>query len=59
MRQARTPASLVRNTVAQSAPLMLGYLFNLLSAPVILSGLGIRQFGIWALTGGSRSTRRC
>jgi O-antigen/teichoic acid export membrane protein len=52
MRQTRSPASLIRNTFAQSAPLMLGYLFGLISAPVILSGLGIRQFGIWALTGG-------
>jgi O-antigen/teichoic acid export membrane protein len=30
---------------------MLGYLFSFLSAPIILAGLGIRQFGIWALTG--------
>ncbi len=52
MTPTRTPASLVRNTVAQSAPLLLGYMFGLISAPVILSGLGIRQFGIWALTGG-------
>ncbi len=45
-------SSLVRNTVAQSAPLLLGYFFSLVSAPVIVAGLGIRQFGIWALTGG-------
>jgi len=45
------PASLARNTVAQSAPRALGYLFSFLSAPVIVEGLGLRDFGIWALTG--------
>jgi O-antigen/teichoic acid export membrane protein len=48
----RSSTSLFNNTVAQSAPLTLGYVFSFLSAPVILAGLGIRQFGIWALTGG-------
>jgi O-antigen/teichoic acid export membrane protein len=44
--------SLVRNTIAQSAPLLLGYLYSFASAPIIVAGLGIHQFGIWALTGG-------
>src|SRR5450631_2177461 len=43
--------SLVRNTVAQSAPRMLGYILSFASAPVVVNGLGLRQFGIWALTG--------
>ena len=45
------PASLVRNTVAQSAGRLTGYILSFLSAPVILDGLGLRKFGIWALTG--------
>jgi O-antigen/teichoic acid export membrane protein len=45
------PASLIRNTIAQSAGSFSGYLFSFLSAPVILAGLGLRNFGIWALTG--------
>jgi O-antigen/teichoic acid export membrane protein len=47
----RRAPSLLRNTVAQSTPLMLAYMFSFVSAPVVLAGLGLRQFGIWALTG--------
>lgn len=47
--------SLLRNTVAQSTPMLLGYFFSFVSAPIVLAGLGIRQFGIWALTGGIAS----
>jgi O-antigen/teichoic acid export membrane protein len=43
--------SLLRNTTAQSMPQILGYVFSFLSAPIIVAGLGIHQFGIWALTG--------
>jgi O-antigen/teichoic acid export membrane protein len=43
--------SLVRNTFAQSGPLMLGYFYSFAAAPIIVAGLGLRQFGIWALTG--------
>jgi O-antigen/teichoic acid export membrane protein len=32
-------------------PTALGYLLSFLSAPIIVAGLGIHQFGIWALTG--------
>src|SRR6478672_3066149 len=51
MGRAGATPSLLRNTAAQSAPLLLGYLFSFLAAPVVVSGLGITQFGIWALTG--------
>jgi O-antigen/teichoic acid export membrane protein len=30
---------------------MIGYLASFLSAPIVLGGLGLRAFGIWALTG--------
>jgi O-antigen/teichoic acid export membrane protein len=43
--------SLAINTIAQSSPLMIGYLASFLSAPIVLGGLGLRAFGIWALTG--------
>ena len=44
-------ASLVRNSVALAVPKFSGYVFSFISAPVVLTGLGLRQFGIWALTG--------
>jgi O-antigen/teichoic acid export membrane protein len=47
----RPSASLLRNTAAQSTPLLLGYVLSFASAPIVLAGLGIRDFGIWALTG--------
>jgi O-antigen/teichoic acid export membrane protein len=40
------------NTVAQSAPVVVSYTFSLLLAPLMLSKLGLRGFGVWALTGG-------
>jgi O-antigen/teichoic acid export membrane protein len=46
------PSTLGRNTVAQSAPSILGYAFSFFLAPLMLSKLGLRDFGIWALTGG-------
>ena len=51
MSERRKPASLVRNTLAQSAGSFSGYIFSFLSAPIVLDGLGLRNFGIWALTG--------
>ncbi len=45
------PASLVRNTVARSAGSLTGYILSFVSAPIILEKLGLRMFGIWALTG--------
>jgi O-antigen/teichoic acid export membrane protein len=41
----------LRNTVALSAPRLLGYVLSFVSAPVIVDALGLRNFGIWALTG--------
>ena len=46
----KTP-SLLRNTAAQSGPMLLGYFLSFVSAPVVVAGLGFRQFGIWAVTG--------
>ena len=43
--------SLARNTVWQSLPRLLGYLLSFASAPVIVAGLGLTKFGVWALTG--------
>ncbi len=48
----KRPASLFLNTLAQATPKLGAYLLSFASAPVILAGLGLRQFGIWALTGG-------
>lgn len=45
------PASLTRNTLAQSASLLTAYALSFVSAPIILNGLGLRLFGIWAVTG--------
>ncbi len=47
----RRPGSLVRNTIAQTGGSLGGYVFSFISAPIILAGLGLRNFGIWALTG--------
>lgn len=43
--------SLARNTVAQSTPLFVAYVASFISAPIVLNGIGLRAFGIWALTG--------
>jgi O-antigen/teichoic acid export membrane protein len=39
------------NTVAQATPTLLGYVASFVSAPIVLHALGLRAFGIWALTG--------
>jgi O-antigen/teichoic acid export membrane protein len=44
-------AGLFRNTAAQSAPIVTTFLFSFILAPVMLSRLGLAQFGIWAVTG--------
>ncbi len=44
-------SSLALNTVAQSSPLIVGYIVSFLSAPIVLGGLGLRAFGIWAVSG--------
>jgi O-antigen/teichoic acid export membrane protein len=43
--------SLAKNTAAQSVPLLVGYLASFISAPIVLNAIGLRSFGIWALTG--------
>lgn len=45
------PASLARNTAWQSLSRLLGYVLSFASAPVVISGLGLTKFGVWALTG--------
>lgn len=42
---------LFRNTMAQTVSFALGYLFSLALAPLLLSRLGLAQFGVWAVTG--------
>lgn len=50
-KRANSPRSLATNTVAQATPVLVGYVCSFLAAPVVLAGLGLRDFGIWALTG--------
>lgn len=42
---------LFRNTVAQSAPVITTFVFSFVLAPIMLSRLGLAQFGVWAVTG--------
>jgi len=42
---------LFRNTVAQSASVVAGYVFSFLLAPIMISRLGLDAFGVWAVTG--------
>jgi O-antigen/teichoic acid export membrane protein len=42
---------LFRNTAAQSAPVVTTFLFSFILAPIMLSRLGLAQFGVWAVTG--------
>lgn len=44
-------SSFFRNTLAQSAPIVIGYAFSLALAPLMLSRLGLEAFGVWAVTG--------
>jgi len=47
----RAPTGLAGNSLAKTAPVLVGYVASFASAPIVLSGLGLRDFGIWALTG--------
>jgi len=47
----RPEPSIARNSAAQTLPVFVGYLGSFVSAPIVLGGLGLRAFGIWALTG--------
>lgn len=49
--QAAESRGLFRNTMAQSAPVLTTSLFGFILAPVMLSQLGLAQFGVWAVTG--------
>lgn len=42
---------LFKNTLAQSAPVLTTFAFGFLLAPIMLSRLGLAQFGVWAVTG--------
>lgn len=39
------------NTAAQSAPVVTAFVFSFVLAPIMLSRLGLAQFGVWAVTG--------
>jgi O-antigen/teichoic acid export membrane protein len=43
--------NLFRNTAAQSAPIVSTFVFSFVLAPIMLSRLGLAQFGVWAVTG--------
>jgi O-antigen/teichoic acid export membrane protein len=43
--------TLISNTLAQSGPVFLAYAAAFVSAPIVLASIGLRAFGIWALTG--------
>ena len=49
--EADESAGIFRNTLAQSAPVITTFLFSFILAPVMLSRLGLAQFGVWAVTG--------
>jgi O-antigen/teichoic acid export membrane protein len=42
---------LFRNTMAQSAPVVTAFAFSFVLAPIMLSRMGLAQFGVWAVTG--------
>lgn len=42
---------LFRNTLAQSASTLVGYVFSFVLAPIMLARLGLEAFGVWAVTG--------
>lgn len=42
---------LFKNTFAQSSSRMVGYLASFILAPIMLTRLGLGQFGVWAVTG--------
>lgn len=42
---------LFRNTLANTSPTVLGYVFSFLLAPLMLSRFGLAGYGVWAVTG--------
>lgn len=49
--ESRESSSLFRNTLAQSAPIVTTFGLSFVLAPIMLSRLGLAQFGVWAVTG--------
>lgn len=50
MSKRRRP-SLFRNTLSQSTPTVVNFGLSFILAPIMLSQLGLAQFGVWAVTG--------
>ena len=42
---------LFRNTLAQSAGILTGYVLSFILAPIMIARLGLDAFGVWAVTG--------
>lgn len=42
---------LFKNTLAQSASMIAGYVFSFILAPIMIARLGLDAFGVWAVTG--------
>lgn len=49
--QPRGKRTLFGNTLAQSAPTFVNFGLSFILAPIMLSRLGLAQFGVWAVTG--------
>ncbi|HEV7562052.1 MAG TPA: lipopolysaccharide biosynthesis protein [Solirubrobacterales bacterium] len=49
--RARRRPTLFRNTLSQSAPTFINFGLSFILAPIMLSRLGLAQFGVWAVTG--------
>jgi O-antigen/teichoic acid export membrane protein len=47
----RGPATLFKNTVAQSGAVLLGFLLSFILAPILIARVGLSAFGVWAVTG--------
>lgn len=51
MTESSESASIFRNTLAQSSPVLTTFVLSFVLAPVMLDRLGLAQFGVWAVTG--------
>jgi O-antigen/teichoic acid export membrane protein len=51
MSEGKHKPGLFRNTLSQSAPTFVNFGLSFILAPIMLSRLGLAQFGIWAVTG--------
>jgi O-antigen/teichoic acid export membrane protein len=43
--------SIRQNTLAQLGPLVVGYGLSFITVPIVLAGLGLSDYGVWAITG--------